>query len=247
VPNTCEVAAENFTTSLIVNADDFGYSRGVNRGIVEAHEDGIVTSASLMVKQPAAVEAARYAQAHPELDVGLHVELRRWSTPRLRRWPEGKLQAVVERDIAAQFAEFRRLLDRDPTHLDSHHHRHRIDSLRPLFQSLAQELNVPLRHFASDVTFCGEFYGHDGRGQPDPDAITPTALVGVLESLRPGVTELGCHPGYTDGLRSWYREERVQEVRTLCDSRVRLAIDRFGIKLVSFRSVDAHAAPVVDG
>ena len=43
---------------LIVNADDFGYSRGVNRGIIEAHERGIVTSASLMVKQPASEEAA---------------------------------------------------------------------------------------------------------------------------------------------------------------------------------------------
>lgn len=47
---------------LIVNADDFGQSPGVNRGIIEAHEHGIVTSASLMVRWPAATEAAAYGR-----------------------------------------------------------------------------------------------------------------------------------------------------------------------------------------
>src|SRR5712692_5001656 len=61
--------------ALIVNADDFGQSFGVNRGIIEAHERGIVTSTSLMVRWPAAREAARYARTHPELSVGLHLDL----------------------------------------------------------------------------------------------------------------------------------------------------------------------------
>ncbi len=63
---------------LIVNADDFGVTAGVNRGIAEAHERGIVTSASLMVRYPAAAEAAQYARRHLELSVGLHVELGEW-------------------------------------------------------------------------------------------------------------------------------------------------------------------------
>ncbi|MBA2449837.1 MAG: ChbG/HpnK family deacetylase, partial [Chloroflexi bacterium] len=60
---------------MIVNADDFGFSPGVSRGIVAAHERGIVTSASLMVRWPAAVAAAAYGRAHPALSVGLHVDL----------------------------------------------------------------------------------------------------------------------------------------------------------------------------
>ncbi|MGA2658858.1 MAG: ChbG/HpnK family deacetylase, partial [Verrucomicrobiota bacterium] len=52
---------------LIVNADDFGLDPGVNRGIIKSHEYGIVTSASLMVRWPAAAEAAAYAREHPEL------------------------------------------------------------------------------------------------------------------------------------------------------------------------------------
>ena len=63
---------------LIVNADDLGLSPGVNAGIIEAHLRGIVTSASLMVRQPAAREAARLARAHPGLSVGLHLDLCEW-------------------------------------------------------------------------------------------------------------------------------------------------------------------------
>src|SRR5512135_2580948 len=63
---------------LIVNADDFGLSPGVNRGILEAHRHGIVTSASLMVRWPAARAAVDAARAHPALGIGLHVDLGEW-------------------------------------------------------------------------------------------------------------------------------------------------------------------------
>jgi hopanoid biosynthesis associated protein HpnK len=58
---------------LIVNGDDFGRSAEVNAGILRAHRDGILTSASLMVAEPAAEAAARGARECPKLDVGLHV------------------------------------------------------------------------------------------------------------------------------------------------------------------------------
>jgi predicted glycoside hydrolase/deacetylase ChbG (UPF0249 family) len=63
---------------LIVNADDFGQSPGINRGIIEAHEQGIVTSASLMTRWLAAGEAALYAKQFPKLSVGLHLDLGEW-------------------------------------------------------------------------------------------------------------------------------------------------------------------------
>ena len=63
---------------LIVNADDFGLSPGVNRGILETHERGILTAASLMVRAPAAAEAAAAAHDHPRLSVGLHLDLGEW-------------------------------------------------------------------------------------------------------------------------------------------------------------------------
>src|SRR5215210_4893477 len=65
--------------SLIVNADDFGLSDGVNHGILRAHDEGIVTSASLMVRQPAASAAAGEARRRPRLSVGLHLDLGEWA------------------------------------------------------------------------------------------------------------------------------------------------------------------------
>lgn len=73
------------TRHLIVNADDFGQSLGVNRGIIEAHERGIVTSASLMVRSPAAADAAAYSARRPKLSLGLHLDLGEWSY-RGNRW-----------------------------------------------------------------------------------------------------------------------------------------------------------------
>lgn len=58
---------------LIVNGDDFGASRECNAGIVRCHREGILTSTSLMVAEPARAEAAALARENPELDVGLHL------------------------------------------------------------------------------------------------------------------------------------------------------------------------------
>ena len=64
---------------LIVNADDFGYSDGVNAGVTKALEEGIVTSASLMVRGPAADEAAADARETRGFSLGLHVDLGEWT------------------------------------------------------------------------------------------------------------------------------------------------------------------------
>jgi predicted glycoside hydrolase/deacetylase ChbG (UPF0249 family) len=69
------------TRQLIVNADDFGQSAGVNRGVIEAHENGIVTSASLMVRWPDAADAARYARPAPRSEPRPARGLRRVALP----------------------------------------------------------------------------------------------------------------------------------------------------------------------
>jgi len=60
---------------LIINADDFGFTPGVNRAIVEAHTRGVVTSSTLMANGPAFVEAVKLAKSVPRLSVGCHVVL----------------------------------------------------------------------------------------------------------------------------------------------------------------------------
>lgn len=233
---------------LIVNADDFGQSDGVNRGIVEAYENGIVTSASLMVRWPAAVEAAGYSREHPELSLGLHFDLGEWIY-RDDTWCP--LYEVVSLDYAfavreemyRQLATFRSLVGRDPTHLDSHQHVHQHEPVRSTLVALASQLAVPLRHCATEVNYCGSFYGQTGNGFPLPEAISSDGLIEILPTLPLGYTELGCHPGLGTDLKSMYLNERSKELQTLCDPSVRAAISREGIDLCSFAKVkDAQQA-----
>lgn len=234
-------------TCLIVNADDFGLSPGVNRGIIQSHEHGIVTSTSLMVRYPAAVEAAEYARAHPELSVGLHVDLCEW-TYADEQWkvayevvPFANSSAVAE-EVARQLNTFRALIGRNPTHLDSHQHVHHSEPLRSLLVQHARALGVVLRDTTPDVRYSGEFYGQSNKGYPYPEGISVESLLKIVKNLRPGVTELGCHPAAEADMNGMYRHERVLECKTLCEPLVRKAIVDQGIVLCSFSDWRKHMA-----
>ena len=70
-----------------------------------------------------------------------------------------------------------------------------------------------------------------------PDAISVKGLMEILGALPPGLTELGCHPGEGDDLNTMYFREREQEVRTLCDPRIRAALIAEEIQLRSFNAI----------
>ena len=221
---------------LVVDADDFGHSAGVNAGIVEAHERGIVTSASLMVRRPEAAAAAAYARAHPELSVGLHAELGEWAYRGADGWvavdevEDGAVPAEIERQLEL----FRALLGRDPTHLDSHQHVHLREPARSALVALGRRLGVPVRHLTGDVRYCGDFYGKTDTGEPLPARISAEALIGVLRSLPEGTTELLCHPGKGVISGTSYAQERVRELEALCHPAARAAVREAGIELRSF-------------
>jgi chitin disaccharide deacetylase len=183
--------------SLIVNADDLGLCATVNVGIFAAAERGIVTSASLMVRQAAAAAAAGEAASFPALAIGLHLDLGQWDYVE-GEWVEAygrcdpDSREAVGAECRAQLERFRSLLGRDPTHLDSHQHVHLSEPVASVAAALAAELGVPLR--SRDVRYEGGFYGQDGKGAPYPETIAPPALVALITALPPGWTELGCHP-----------------------------------------------------
>ena len=230
---------KTMSRAAIVNADDFGQSAGINRGIVEAHERGIVTSASLMVRWHTASAAAAYARAHPRLSVGLHVDLAE-SFYRGGEWislyerVNRRDARAVEAEICAQLSLCRELLGRDPTHLDSHQHVHTEEPARSILDGIARELGVPLRHRSSRLRHDGRFYGQTSTGDPLTAGISPTHLVEMLRGLPEGVTEVACHPGFADDLLTMYRAERQVELDTLCDPGVRRAVGDEGIALIGF-------------
>jgi chitin disaccharide deacetylase len=231
---------QSVTRSLIVNADDFGQSAGVNRGVIEAHEHGIVTSASLMVCWPAAAEAASYARANTALSVGLHIDLGEWIC-RNGEWIAAYQVVLIDEapavaaEVERQVQLFRQLVGRDPSHLDSHQHVHRDPPARDVVVDWGRRLGVPVRHFAPHVRYCGAFYGQSRGGESCLDSITPETLIALIRGLPPGTTELACHPARGTDLDSMYCRERPLEFEALCDPRVRAAIAAEKIELRSFR------------
>jgi predicted glycoside hydrolase/deacetylase ChbG (UPF0249 family) len=246
------------TRVLIVNADDFGLTRGVSRGILEAYRNGIVTSTTLMVNRDA--DPAQLEELHASgLGVGLHVNLtlgapvsdpRRVAsllddTGQLVR--DARVQAERARpeeariEMGNQIEAFRRLMGRFPTHLDSHHHVARGGALLDLLCFFARSLKVPMRAQDAQV-----------RARAREDGIrTPEHFMGesgpepywsaerVLEHLRtlpPGVSEFMTHPGYFDDdlAYSRYGRQRETEVAGLTDPGARALIAREGIRLAHF-------------
>lgn len=226
---------------LVVNADDLGLSEAVNEGIFEAHREGIVTSASLMVRQGAAPAAAERSAAHPELAVGLHLDLGQWDYE-AGEWTlayshcDTDDRDAVEAECRAQLERFRALLGRDPTHLDSHQHVHESEPVAGVAEALAAELRVPLRNRA--IPYEGSFYGQSGKGEPFPEGITPERLMELIRALPPGWTEIGCHPAAGPVPTSSYDAERQIELRTLRDPEVRDLLNVTGVRLCSFAQVN---------
>lgn len=224
---------------LIVNADDFGQSRDINRGIVLAHQRGIVTSASLMVRSAATAEAIEFSRACPALSLGLHLDLGEWRLCN-GKWVEVyevvKLddRQAVQKAVALQFAAFHRMVGRNPTHIDSHQHVHLRQTVRSIVEGHAREIAVPLRECGTEISYCGAFYGQDDEGLSLLNRITVKALTKILQHLPTGTTELCCHPAAGTDLRTMYSAERVQELRVLCDPRIREAIVKMGITLRAF-------------
>ena len=210
---------------LIVTGDDFGLTPGVNRGILEAHRLGILTSASLMVNRPASEAAAILAREYPALSLGLHLEL---PTDHPERG-----DAEIERQVT----RFEELVGGHPTHLDAHHNAHHDPRFLPAVLAWGRRTALPVRGH-SDVSHVSKFYGQWG-GETHLEQIGVESLIRLLdEEVRSGVTELACHPGHVEsGFPSSYAAEREVELRTLCDAKVRQAIVEREIELIGFREL----------
>jgi len=258
---------------LVVNADDFGRTNGIVQGTLEAHLLGIVTSATVMVLEPAAARGIREAiRRAPRLSLGLHCVLTGGGPPSTRgplltlapggrfarnaeALPEGLDPDEIRRELEAQIRTFEDFAGRPPSHLDSHHHAALHPQVAPVFAEVARERGLPVRAASPEAratlrraglaTPDAFFDGFYGAGA------TVQNLLSILADLPPGVSELMCHPGHSDAelaAGSTYAAERDGEIAVLCDPRVRGTIVQRGIELVPFalealETPDASDAP----
>jgi len=150
--------------SVIINADDFGLSPGVNRGVLSAFRDGVVTSTTLLANMAGFDDAAAIARDNPDLPVGIHLSLV-WGRPvsdpalvptlvdrqgRLARSAgalgvRAMLGRLSEDQMRIEFAgQVRKVLDAGvvPTHLDTHKHIHVLPGVARALVSVAGEFGI---------------------------------------------------------------------------------------------------------
>jgi hopanoid biosynthesis associated protein HpnK len=278
---------------LIVNADDFGLTAGVNRAIIEGHTRGIVSSATLMANMPAFDDAVRLAKEHPSLGVGLHFnltqgrpvaeaarvrsllddrgEFRGTTTALLKRALAGR---VNNQEIAVELqAQIEKALNAGLrlTHVDSHKHSHALPQVcDAIIATIAaygiNAARLPREHWrfdrsANSFSLIYQSLGALGiaqlcrigetklrrAGVKTPGAFFGVArtgcwakewLIGLIENLPEGVSELMCHPGYDDnelgGVKTRLRGSRVNELRLLTDPDVAAKLKEQGVRLINF-------------
>ncbi|CAN5476932.1 chitin disaccharide deacetylase [soil metagenome] len=249
---------------LIVNADDFGRSPGINTGIIEAHLRGIVTSTTLMVNLPCTGSAVKAAGTVPDLSIGLHLNFC-YGHPVSR---PGKITSLVDeggrfilntdqlisrgeidhiaREAERQLRRFLDLMGSMPSHLDSHKYLHSVEPFRSVVVSMAATHRLPARASSEDDRIVLLAAGvpttdrFEGRFHGlDGVGIEQRVLDQALDELQPGTTELMCHPGIVDQhIRdSSYAADRERELQVLCSGETADRINQLGVMLATFRDL----------
>ena len=210
---------------LIVNADDFGFTRDVNDGIIEAHREGILTATTLMANGDAFDHAVRLAHQTPSLDIGCHLVIVQGQSvlnPSQSLPPalpdvlsallRGRLNVYAE--FAAQITKIQATGIR-PTHLDTHKHTHLLPPVLKAITRAAHDFGIPwvrkpvdfstgpgfsskliaLRKPALNRAFKGLRTTDHFAGFQITGSFTEASLIATLQCLPEGLTELMCHPG----------------------------------------------------
>ncbi|MDR9890014.1 chitin disaccharide deacetylase [Pseudenterobacter timonensis] len=245
---------------LIVNADDFGLSKGQNYGIVEACRHGVVTSATALVNGEAVEHAAALSRDLPELGVGMHFVLTLGAPltpmPGLTRdgllgkwiWGLAEQDALpleeIARELDCQFNRFVDLFGCLPTHIDSHHHVHMIPAIFPLVADYASRKGVAMRldrqveginadGVVTTQGFSSEFYGEE---------ISEALFLQVLDASaarKERSLEVMAHPAFIDNTvrQSAYCWPRLTELAVLTSPSLKNAIAARGYRTGTFRDL----------
>ncbi len=230
---------------LVINGDDFGLTKGVTYGILEAHNKGILTSTTALVNQPFFVEAMNLAQNYPNLGVGVHLNLTVGkpltdveslidaATGMFYRKPEIVFSHEVDYDEIyqewkCQIDTFIKLSKRYPDHLDSHHFSSDYnDQTKEILKQLCKEYDLPAR-LDGTYYFSRDFYN---------DTVSAETLMEIIKTNLNRNIEIMVHPGWCDlelYHKSSYSFKRVEELDILCGEQIKNFIKNHNIELVHY-------------
>lgn len=248
---------------LIVNADDFGLSKGQNYGIIEACNNGLVTSTTALVNGAAIRHAVELSRTVPTLGVGMHFVLTLGEPlsgmpgltreGRLGKWlwqmaEQGSLPLdEIAHELDCQYRRFVDLFGSEPTHIDSHHHVHMLAPIYPIVADFAREKGLPVRidrqlikqdALAREVprsseAFSSEFYG---------ETVSESLFLQILDAaLRDNASslEVMCHPSFVDTtvMESAYCYPRLTELDILTSASLKQAVKDRGFRLGNYQSL----------
>ena len=230
--------------TVIINADDFGFSRGINYGIIDSYKYGILTSTTLMANMPGFEHAVSLAGENPGLGVGVHLNLTcgypllkghrtivdpdtgRFKNHRFYETPD--FQVDPEEVYREWDAQIRKVLEAgiQPTHLDSHHHTHSYGTNREVAIELARKYRLPLRNnfqgIPDDIVKTERFEPNFDLAATMPELLAKPYLHNLLADFETFASiELMCHPGYLDQVvidESSLRENRTYMANFLMHS-----------------------------
>ena len=247
---------------VIFNADDFGYSKGVNLGILEAYKNGAVRSTTMMAGMPGFEHAVGLASENPGLKLGVHLTLTTGKSVGgvyktitdengwFLRLPEIERRANQgEIDLTEVEAEYEAQIQKvlaagiKPTHFDSHHHTHNLPGIVNVFLKLAKKYGVKVRIYDkgllsgafSDVRTTGVF-----SDTFFGENVTADELRRILSTCDADSIEVMCHPAYVDGFlqsSSSYSTQRTRELDLLTSHEVMSFITENGMELCSFGEI----------
>lgn len=244
---------------LIVNADDANLTPGINRAILKAHDEGIVSSTTFLINLPVSSMTVRSFQKRKKLGIGLHLNV---TLGRPAAGP-GRVPTLVDpqgcfrkradqvsrlpsagdlaREYEAQITLFRKCFSRMPTHLDTHHQLHDNPRFLHAVVRLARRWKLPMRRsglWKEGDTPRGLVSSRTRLGDLSPEGFwRKEKLLKQLRNLRPGVSELMCHPGKADlRLRrlSSFTEGREAELKVFSDPGMRKYLEGFRVRLTHF-------------
>ncbi len=185
---------------LIVNADDFGYSYSINKGIIEAHNKGVVTSTSVLIDGIAAHEAA-HLRNYLELSIGLHLELANILN--------------IEAELLRQIEKFVSIVGKMPDHIDTHKRNTTDHIIKEALEAYSQVTKIPVRNFNAKHI--------DSYGINSNDT-SVTRLKKSINEATDTYNELMTHCGYSDKYlreHSSYSDLREQELEAINDPEIR--------------------------
>ena len=244
-----------FMTSIIINADDFGYCEGVNQGIISAYKNGVVTSCSIMAGMPGFDQAIELLRENKGLGCGVHMTLSCYK-PVLdthqtlvdengyffRRITKEK---AMEFDLDELYLEFCSQIDKvigsgiEISHLDSHHHVHTLKEFRSVIEKILNKYKLPIRggceydiNYDKVMPLIDSFYGENVEINYFNDHVN--------ELKKHKVADVMSHPGFVDYFLSKstsYSIQRTIEHEILTSYELKKLFEDNNINLINYKNI----------